>query len=221
MHGRRIIELGWLFLYPGCCFYLSDFTSGCGCGLVGISFMLRGSLKIGFIFIVVLNQWLSPNIGAIVTLTDLPEVIETLTRGNCTVSSFFVSSSQLVLLIKPPTSQSQRVYHQMMSCGQSTLLGPLHEPTVLPINWTMDTPTEAVAPYDVVLLTDCVFSVTLVPHLLRQIRNLSGPKTIIYCCHEIRDEVRLLSIFHFTDTNLCAHRKQMHFSLKNLKKSPQ
>lgn len=42
---------------------------------------------------------------------------------------------------------------------------------------------------DIVLLTDCVFSAELAPALVEKIKSLSGNKTEIYCCHEIRDEV--------------------------------
>ena len=43
------------------------------------------------------------------------------------------------------------------------------------------------APFDVVLLTDCVFSVHLVPDLVRTIRQCTGPRSVVYCVHEIRD----------------------------------
>ena len=42
-------------------------------------------------------------------------------------------------------------------------------------------------PFDVVLLTDCVFSVHLVPDLVRTIRQCTGPRSVVYCVHEIRD----------------------------------
>jgi hypothetical protein len=42
---------------------------------------------------------------------------------------------------------------------------------------------------DIVLLTDCVFSLDLVPALVDTIRGMCGPKTEVYCCHEIRDLV--------------------------------
>lgn len=42
-------------------------------------------------------------------------------------------------------------------------------------------------PYDIILLTDCVFSAPLVPALVRTILAASGPKTTVYCVHEIRD----------------------------------
>ncbi len=42
-------------------------------------------------------------------------------------------------------------------------------------------------PYDIVLLTDCVFSIHLVPDLVRTIQQCTGPKSIVYCVHEIRD----------------------------------
>lgn len=44
-------------------------------------------------------------------------------------------------------------------------------------------------PYDYVLLTDCVFSSVLVPDLVSTIRHCCGVHTVVYCCHEIRDEV--------------------------------
>ena len=45
------------------------------------------------------------------------------------------------------------------------------------------------APYDYVLLTDCVFSAKLAIPLVNTIRCCCGPRTTVLCCHEIRDEV--------------------------------
>lgn len=45
------------------------------------------------------------------------------------------------------------------------------------------------APYDYVLLTDCVFSATLAEPLVNTILCGCGPRTTVICCHEIRDEV--------------------------------
>jgi len=47
------------------------------------------------------------------------------------------------------------------------------------------------APYDIVLLTDCVFALELVEHLVNAILCFCGPRTTVYCCHEIRDEVSM------------------------------
>lgn len=43
-------------------------------------------------------------------------------------------------------------------------------------------------PFDIVLLTDCVFSVLLVEPLINTILACSNTKTEVICCHEIRDE---------------------------------
>jgi hypothetical protein len=45
------------------------------------------------------------------------------------------------------------------------------------------------APYDYVLLTDCVFSAELAVPLVNTILCGCGPRTTVICCHEIRDEV--------------------------------
>jgi len=45
------------------------------------------------------------------------------------------------------------------------------------------------APYDYVILTDCVFSVELAQALVNTILCCCGPRTTVICCHEIRDEV--------------------------------
>ena len=47
------------------------------------------------------------------------------------------------------------------------------------------------APYDIILLTDCVFALELVEHLVNSILCFCGPRTTVYCCHEIRDEVSI------------------------------
>jgi hypothetical protein len=46
------------------------------------------------------------------------------------------------------------------------------------------------APYDYILLTDCVFSEKLAVPLVNTILSGCGPRSTIFCCHEIRDEVR-------------------------------
>jgi hypothetical protein len=40
------------------------------------------------------------------------------------------------------------------------------------------------------LLTDCVFSEKLAVPLVNTILSGCGPRSTIFCCHEIRDEVR-------------------------------
>jgi hypothetical protein len=41
--------------------------------------------------------------------------------------------------------------------------------------------------FDVILLTDCIFSVSLVGPLVDILRHYSAKGTTVYCCHEIRD----------------------------------
>jgi len=48
-------------------------------------------------------------------------------------------------------------------------------------------PAVVCLPYDIILLTDCVFSAKLVPALIRTIIAACGPRSIVYCVHEIRD----------------------------------
>ena len=42
--------------------------------------------------------------------------------------------------------------------------------------------------FDIILLTDCVFSSSLVPDLINTILLFSHSKTTVMVCHEIRDE---------------------------------
>eukprot|EP01038_Epipyxis_sp_PR26KG_P008511 gene8511-11506_t len=135
MSKKRVIELG------------------SGCGLGGISFLLR---------------------GASVTLTDLEKVTSTLTERN-----------------------AQNVYLQLtsFSLDSSTDTSILFQkPIVKPIDWTChtisgDANEDENEKYEIVLLTDCVFSVELTQDLVGTIVKYSDNKTTVFCCHEIRDEM--------------------------------
>jgi predicted nicotinamide N-methyase len=131
LHGRSCIELG------------------SGCGLGGISLMMK---------------------GARVTLTDLQKVTESLTSVN-----------------------ANRIFSQLNSKGQGALPKPIVPPSIFALDWTDFNSFEesgglANGTYDIVLLTDCVFSVTLAIPLVDCIKKLCSSHSIIYCCHEIRDE---------------------------------
>ena len=65
-------------------------------------------------------------------------------------------------------------------------------PTVVSLDWTATTKntTELLPSYDIILLTDCIFSMNLVDDIVRTISLYSNSKTTVICCHEIRDEVR-------------------------------
>lgn len=132
LQGKKVIELG------------------SGCGLAGISLMMKGSK---------------------VTLTDMQKVTESLTKINV-----------------------NRIHSRLSSKGRAfpTLL---LSPSVYALDWTDFNSFEEVSglidcPYDIVLLTDCVFSAALAIPLVDCIRKLSDHHSTIYCCHEIRDEVR-------------------------------
>ncbi len=149
--------------------------------------------------------------GAVVTLTDLPEVVSALTFRN-----------------------TKAVFNQLRSLGAGATAAPLLCPSVYPADWTDECNISKVVafartvndprlnaqgqlsdaaasehfaectssslaeaslplcpavrlPYDIVLLTDCVFSAALVPHLIRTILAATGPRSVVYCVHEIRD----------------------------------
>eukprot|EP01035_Chromulina_nebulosa_P035015 gene35015-47049_t len=150
---------------------------GSGCGLAGIAYMLR---------------------GAAVTLTDLPAVVDALTEKNA--NTIF---SQVAL-----TS----------SASDEPELTGFKRPLVFPIDWTeslkktedkesdrragdgedkeievqsknqSNSRNIAKQCYDVILLTDCVFSASLSEALVATIQRFCGEKSSVICCHEIRDE---------------------------------
>ncbi len=43
------------------------------------------------------------------------------------------------------------------------------------------------AVFDIILLTDCIFSTLLVPNLIDILLQFSSSRTVVYCAHEIRD----------------------------------
>ena len=68
-------------------------------------------------------------------------------------------------------------------------------PPAAPLAQALPQAPAAAVSFDVILLTDCIFSVLLVPHLVRILRHFSGRGTTVYCCHEIRDAVGVLAVF--------------------------
>ena len=108
--------------------------------------------------------------GADVTMTDLKPVINALTTVNAT-----------------------NIYGELMSKGSGATPRPLIPPRAIPLDWTeyehLGESGIFSPPYDIVLLTDCVFSPVLAPALIGVISFACGPRSLVYCCHEIRDEV--------------------------------
>jgi predicted nicotinamide N-methyase len=100
--------------------------------------------------------------GAHCTLTDLAPVVEHMTAPN-----------------------AKAVFAKVGSSGSSSVR--MHRPTTEVCDWTQDYPPPD-EPYDVVLLTDCVFSPHLARPLVGQLLRLTGPSSTVLCCHEIRDE---------------------------------
>jgi predicted nicotinamide N-methyase len=125
---------------------------GSGCGLAGIAMMMK---------------------GADMTMTDLPQVVESLTSVNAST-----------------------LYGQLSTKGSGSFPNPLKPPHIVSLDWNdyerLSNPSSGLsAPYDIVLLTDCVFSASLAPALIGVIKFACGPRSVVYCCHEIRDEVRM------------------------------
>ena len=109
--------------------------------------------------------------GARVMLTDMQKVTETLTETN-----------------------ANRTYSRLKSKGSGALPYPVLMPTVRSLDWTDFDSFNSLGftddgLFDIVLLTDCVFSAALAVPLVDCIRRLTGNKSTVYCCHEIRDEV--------------------------------
>lgn len=68
----------------------------------------------------------------------------------------------------------------------------LHRPEVVALDWTQPCEVLRGRTFDIILLTDCIFSVTLTEALISTIMQYCTNKTEILCCHEIRDEVSSL-----------------------------
>jgi predicted nicotinamide N-methyase len=111
--------------------------------------------------------------GAQVMLTDMQKVTETLTEMN-----------------------ANRMYCQLNSKGKGALPYPVMQHSVRALDWTdwdsFKTPDPGL--FDFVLLTDCVFSALLAEPLVNCISRLTGTHSTVYCCHEIRDEVRIRAL---------------------------
>lgn len=104
--------------------------------------------------------------GAKVTFTDLEPVVDMLTTRNV------------------------QTMHRLFRSDES-IKYPIQDPEIMPIDWTVEAKSEVENPqvYDLILLTDCVFSMELIEDLVGTIVKHTGPKTTLMCCHEIRDEV--------------------------------
>ena len=138
--------------------------------------------------------------GSSVTLTDMGKVTESLTTAN-----------------------AHRIYSQLTSEGSGAFTHPLLKPTVYPLDWTDWAAFAALggaaeAPFDILITTDCVFAVSLVEPLVSCLRQLSGKNSVVYCCHEIRDEeanayflVELAKYFSFKRVS----RGKLHPQFKN------
>ena len=101
--------------------------------------------------------------GAKVVLTDMKEVVD-LTRLN-----------------------ALRAYNQFKTVSS------LYEPRVVALDWTEDVLTQRNtlgdgAIFDYIVLTDCIFSGSLVPYILDTILRFCAKHTLVVCIFENRDE---------------------------------
>ncbi len=111
--------------------------------------------------------------GAQVTLTDLSKVTDALTIPN-----------------------AQSTFSRVNTLGSSKF-PRLSQPIILPLDWTDREASLAIHSseenpfFDVILLTDCVFNQSLTPYIISTLREHSNHRTEVYCCYEIRDEVKM------------------------------
>lgn len=126
---------------------------GAGCGLAGVSLMLR---------------------GCEVSFTDLNIVMDELTRNNV-----------------------MKIFNNLKSNGNIHSI-EFKEPKLFSIDWknyslgVEDNSSVLQSSYDIVLFTDCIFSNEMTDYLLKLIGDKTNSKSIILCCHEIRDQVCLI-----------------------------
>ena len=87
------------------------------------------------------------------------------------------------------TNNATRSYHKLRSYS---LPIDLHPPSVIPIDWTDADNLQDLrdSSFDVILLTDCVFSELLIPSLVRTVVEACGSRkgVVVYAVHEIRNE---------------------------------
>lgn len=150
---------------------------GSGCGLGGISMMIKGCR---------------------VTFTDIAPVVDALTLSNVRNSFGRLTSQGAHTSISSPIQRPAVRYLDWTSEFIGPDLLSAVEATAIQSDTVEETEPESkientteLESYDIILLTDCVFSVTLVPDLLKTILKFCGTNSTVICCHEIRDEVVL------------------------------
>jgi predicted nicotinamide N-methyase len=175
--GKRVVELG------------------AGCGLAGLSLMLK---------------------GANVTLTDLDPVVEHLTEPNA--QSIFAQAGGIGVDIgdegEGEGSSSSTGSDNIGNDGTLTLI----RPTTESLDWTKSYPLPSDGAYDIVLLTDCVFAPALAKPLVNQILRLSDIHTRVLCCHEVRDvdaNQEFLAELHTHYSIKKISRKKLHPDFSN------
>lgn len=162
--------------------------TGSGCGLAGLSLLLR---------------------GCEVTFTDLPEVMYQLTMTNVRKSyDRFISNGS----VHPVRLRHPKLFHldwtifgnsldsshmKSLDNGDTSVIDlktrcvhPLDERSSEPV-LTACCVDDIATPYDMILCTDCVFSIEVSKDLIHTINMCSGLKTTVFCCYETRDEVNI------------------------------
>ncbi len=123
----------------------------------------------------------------------------------------------------------------LQATNDSNIAVAIQRPTVYAIDWTehatKSLPSEVSEDgqqlFDIILLTDCVFSVALVPDLMATILKHCGPKTTVYVCHEVRDEVsdiftaveHISTVVDQAANVVFLEELSKHFSWKNVNKN--
>ena len=190
---------------------------GSGCGLGGIAFMMKGAKVSCTDLEIVTKRLTEKNVEAV--YLKLKGSMDTTTSSQtqkplvypidwtqnpicqnllkCSNKSGDVDNSathQHSLLATVQATSVDAVAH----CFDNICLGPdgKGQTEVANVDYNVQHSTNSFdllvqgAPYDYVLLTDCVFAAELAVPLVNTILCCCGPRTTVICCHEIRDEVR-------------------------------
>jgi hypothetical protein len=99
----------------------------------------------------------------------------------------------------------QRIYYQARQSLSGSDTISLYKPIICALDWrshlTHGSADILDKKYDIILLTDCIFSLELLDDIVSICFHQAGPKTTVICCHERRDEVIYHSPSHHSYLN--------------------
>lgn len=111
------------------------------------------------------------SLGFDTTMTDLPDVIESVTRGNCLMN----------------INTIQEWWHLLHHTSFDDIKPP--KITVQPLDWLcLDFNQKSPTTFDYILASDCIYEIKLVEPLLQCIKYYSSQKTTVFIAVERRDD---------------------------------